>query len=184
KKYAHKKKCLHNKKVFVDWRASQGNLSHISSLLIRYPTNQWLQGVKEGLKGSVERGDSFYREYSYETCGSTKNITSESEFGFKVIVITDSFNVSAALDFIDELKIMTKKVILIGQKTKADRVYMEVRSLPLPSGSGTFSFPIKVYRNRPRLDNEPYVPNIEFNNVGNTPALKSLILEKIKRGEL
>ena len=184
KEYAHKKKCLHNKKVFVDWRASQGNLNHISSLLTRYPTNQWLQGVKEGLKESLERGDSFYREYSYETCGPTINITSESEFGFKVIVITDSFNVSAALDFIDELKIMTKKVILIGQKTKADRVYMEVRSLPLPSGSGTFSFPIKVYRNRPRLDNEPYIPNIEFNDIGNTLALKSLILQKIKRGEL
>jgi len=79
---------------------------------------------------------------------------------------------------------MTKKVILIGQKTKADRVYMEVRSLPLPSGSGTFFFPIKVYRNRPRLDNEPYVPNIEFKDVANTPALKSFILEKIKKGEL
>ena len=182
--YAHQKKCLHNKKVFVDWRASQGNLSHISSLLPRYPTNQWLQGVKDGLKQSLERGDSFYREYSYETCGPTKNITPESGFAFKVIVITDSFNVSAALDFIDELKIMTKKVILIGQTTKADRVYMEVRSLPLPSGSGIFSFPIKVYRNRPRLDNEPYVPNIEFNDVGNTPALKSFILEKIKKGKL
>lgn len=181
--YAYQKKCLHNKKVFVDWRASQGNLSHISSLLTRYPTNQWLQGVKEGLKESLEKGDSFYREYSYETCGPTKNITPKSGFGFKVIVITDSFNVSAALDFIDELKIMTK-VILIEQKTKADRVYMEVRSLPLPSGFGTFSFPIKVYRNRLRLDNEPYAPNIEFNTVDNTPALKSLILEKIKRGEL
>ncbi len=79
---------------------------------------------------------------------------------------------------------MTKKVMLIGQQTKADRVYMEVRSLPLPSGSSTFSFPIKVYRNRPRLDNEFYVPNIEFNNVGNTPALKSFILEKIKKVNL
>ncbi len=38
--YAEQKKCLHNKKVFVDWRASQGNLSHISSLLTRYPANQ------------------------------------------------------------------------------------------------------------------------------------------------
>jgi hypothetical protein len=182
--YANQKKCLHNNKVFVDWRVSHGNLSHISSLLTRYPTNQSLQGVNEGLQESLERGDSFYREYSYETCGPTKNITSTSEFGFKSIVITDSFNVSAALDFIDELKIMTKKVILIGQKTKADRVYMEVRSLPLPSGSGTFWFPIKVYRNRHRLDNEPYVPDIEFNDVGNTPDLKSFILEKIKRCEL
>jgi hypothetical protein len=63
-------------------------------------------------------------------------------------------------------------------------VYMEVRSLPLPSGSGNFSFPIKVYRNRPRLDNEPYSPNIEFKDVHNTAALQSFIIEKIKMGEL
>ena len=168
----------------MDWRASQGNLSHISSLLIKNPTNQWLQDTKDGLKESLEKVDSFYREYSYKTCGPAKNITSESKFGFKVIVITDSFNVSAALDFIDELKIMTKKVILIGQKTKADRVYMEVRPMPLPSGSGNFFFPIKVYRNRLRLDNEPYAPNIEFKAVHNTPALQNFILEKIKRDEL
>jgi hypothetical protein len=61
---------------------------------------------------------------------------------------------------------------------------MEVRSLPLPSGTGIFFFPIKVYRNRPRLDNEPYIPNIEFNDVHNTPALKIFILEKIKNGQL
>lgn len=113
-----------------------------------------------------------------------KNITSEGEFGFKVIVITDSVNVSAALDFIDELKLMTKEVMLIGQKTKADRVYMEVRSLPLPSGAGIFSFPIKVYRNRPRLDNEPYYPNIEFKDIHNTPALQGFILETVVRGAL
>jgi hypothetical protein len=109
---AQQKKCLYNKKVFVDWRASQGNLEHISSLLMTYPNSQWLQRVKEGLKESLERGDSFYSEYSYDTCRPSKNINSESEFDFKVIVITDHFNVSAALDFIDELKIMTKKVIL------------------------------------------------------------------------
>ncbi len=80
------------------------------------------------------------------------------------------------------VKIMTKKAILIGHKIKAERGYIEVGALPLPSGSGTFSFPIKVYRNRPCLDNEPYVPNIEFNDVANTPALKSLILEQFKRG--
>ena len=79
---------------------------------------------------------------------------------------------------------MTKNIVLIGQKTKADRLYMEVRSLTLPSGSGNFFFPIKVYRNRLRLDNEHYIPDIEFNNINNTPSLQSFILEKIKKKEL
>jgi hypothetical protein len=38
---------------------------------------------------------------------------------------------------------------------------MEVRTVDLPSGLGTFSYPIKVYRNRSRGDNVPYMPNIE-----------------------
>jgi hypothetical protein len=79
---------------------------------------------------------------------------------------------------------MTENVLLICQKTKADRVYMEVRSFPLPSGSGHVFFPIKVYRNRPRLDHEPYVPNIEFKDVHDTPALQKYILNKITTGEL
>ena len=38
---------------------------------------------------------------------------------------------------------------------------MEQRTVPLPSGLGDFSFPIKVYRNRIRQDNQPYNPDIE-----------------------
>ncbi|MDP2194278.1 MAG: hypothetical protein Q8K36_07110, partial [Alphaproteobacteria bacterium] len=147
------------------------------------PSMKWLENVRDGLRESLERGDSFYREYSHTECGQTKKVTSGSEIAFKVIVITDSCNVSAALDFIDELKMMNIKVVLIGRKTKADRLYMELRSLPLPSGGGTLFFPIKVYRNRQRLDNEPYIPNIEFKDAHNTHALQSFILEIIRRNE-
>ncbi len=189
KEYTRPKKCLKNKKEFVDWRVSDGNLAHISHLLIQSstslilsPISQWLKNIKKGLEQSLERGDYFYREHSDETCGSIKSVN--SKFNFKVVVITDSCNVSAALGFIDELKIVTEKIVLIGQKTKADRLYMEVRSLPLPSGLGNFFFPIKVYRNRLRLDNESYIPNIEFKNIQDTSALESFILKKIDIGEL
>lgn len=180
--YAQQKRCVYNKKVFVDWRASQGNLSHVSSLVAKYPNNEWLQNIEHGLKESLEQGSKLYRVYSAEVCKSKKSI--QKKVNAKIIIITESVNVSTALDFIDELKMMTKNTIIIGQKTRADRLYMEVRHILLPSGSGNFFFPIKGYRNRPRLDNEPYVPNIEFNDVGNTPALKSFILKKIKSGEL
>jgi hypothetical protein len=51
--------------------------------------------------------------------------------------------------------------------------------MPLPSGDGSFSFPIKVYRNRPRLDDEAYIPDIEYKNITDTAALQKFVLGKI-----
>lgn len=52
---------------------------------------------------------------------------------------------------------MTQNVILIGKTTKADRLYMELRTVELPSKLGIFSFPIKD-RNRNRGDNIQHIP--------------------------
>ena len=71
-------------------------------------------------------------------------------------------NVSACLDFIDEVKAVDSKAILVGETTKADSVYMDVRIVDLPSGIGQFQFPIKVYRNRARGHNVPYVPDVAY----------------------
>lgn len=177
-KYAQQQRNAHNSKMYVDWRASQGNVAHIASFLKRNPTNDWLQKIAAGLQQSLAQGHIFYTE----TCAhaaSTGKYQSTAATSAEIIIVTDSVNVSAALDFIDELKMMSQQVTLVGQKTKADRLYMEVRSLPLPSGLGSFSFPIKVYRNRPRLDNQPYYPDIEFTDIANTKALECFILEKI-----
>jgi hypothetical protein len=165
--------------VFVDWRVSLGNVDHVASLCEKYPDyHQYFNRIKQGLQNSLAQGDQFYREYEDS---NEKTSAYTSEYNSQIIVITDSGNVSAALDFIDELTYMTKNIILIGQKTRADRLYMEVRSLALPSGLGTFSFPMKVYRNRPRLDNEPYTPDIEFQDVANTSDLKKFILSKMEK---
>jgi len=176
--YANQKKCLANKLVFVDWRASVGNLSHVSHLLDRYKSS-WLNEVKEGLKQSLAKRAPYYRETSSVSCSSKDEIEQNYPVTSKIIIVTDTKNFSAALDFIDELKIMEPKAKLIGQKTNADRLYMEVRSVELPSGLGRFSFPIKVYRNRPRLDNEPYLPDIEYNNISDSKELQKFIIKKI-----
>ena len=69
---------------------------------------------------------------------------------------------SAALDFIDDLIIMDYPFQLIRQSTRADRLYMESRNIPLPSGLGLFYCPINVYRNRHRKDNQSYHPDIVY----------------------
>lgn len=182
--YAHKKRCFYNQNTYVDWRASQENLAHISFLLEKYPQDNFLKTIECGLQKSIQVKQKFYREHLSDTCNADKSTHAASKHpGLKIIIIIESVNVSAALDFIDELKMMTKNVILIGQKTKADRLYMEVRSVTLPS-AGKFNFPIKVYRNRMRGDNEPYFPNIEFKDIDNTSGLQNFILEKIEKREL
>jgi uncharacterized ubiquitin-like protein YukD len=176
--YAYQKRCSLNKKTYVDWRVIKGNLDHIASLLIRYPSS-WLQNVAHGLKASIMRGKNYYREYSSESCDLKNNLTLLHTVRTKIIIIIDALNVSAALDFIDELKIMTTNLILVGQTTKADRLYMEVRTLSLPSGLGSFSFPIKVYRNRLRSDNQSYLPDIKYQDLNNILALQNFILTLI-----
>jgi len=70
--------------------------------------------------------------------------------------------VSACLDFIDEIKAVDPKALLIGQTTHADTVYMEVRAVDVPSNIGKLQFPIKVYRNRVRGNNVAYVSDITY----------------------
>lgn len=65
----------------------------------------------------------------------------------------------------------------VGLPTYADSVYMELRQIELPSGIARMGTPIKVYRNRPRGNNQPYVPTHRFaGNILDTPALETWIL--------
>ena len=68
----------------------------------------------------------------------------------------------------------------MAKKTRGDRLYMELRSSALPSKLGKFGFPIKVYRNRYRGDNESYMPDILYDgDIANTARLQSFILDEI-----
>ena len=174
--YAEKCRIRANAKISVDWRASPDNLEHVQNLHKHYGFN-WLEQVAHGMQTSLINEDPYYHQASLSTLkhneGAFKNTVQA-----KIVVVIDQHNVSAALDFIDELKIITPQIILVGQKTKADRLYMEVRTVELPSKLGTFSFPIKVYRNRSRGDKIPYVPDYEH-DTNDTIGLKHLITNVI-----
>lgn len=58
---------------------------------------------------------------------------------------------------------------------------MEVRTVMLPNGNGTFSFPIKVYRNKTRKDNMPYYPDFYYkDDINNSQGLKQFTLQLLK----
>ncbi len=92
----------------------------------------------------------------------------------RMVVITDNYCGSACLGFLDELFALDL-VIQIGLATGADTDYMECRDVQLPSSLGTLHFPIKVYRNRARKPNEPYVPHYRVDDIYNDDILEEVI---------
>ena len=176
--YAKKQYNIANQNVYVDWRASVGNLNYIQDMYKSSKldwTTIWLKDIVTGLRESIDTKKLYYR-----TINTYKNIDYSvgpvNSCYAKIIVIIDHNNFSAALDFIDELKTVTSNISLIGKTTKADKLYMEVRNVTLPSGKGILYFPIKIYRNRLRGDNEPYKPDFDFDtndNVGLEEFIKN-----------
>ena len=142
----------------VDWRASVDNLAHVERLyaLTGYSS---LQVIMKEMERSLREGKPFASIPACEASvvGGEKPPVIVSA---KIACLIDRCNASAALDFIDGLMALKYPVLLCGETTNSDRLYMEVRSVPLPSGRGTFVHPVKVYRNRPRGDAVPYVPEL------------------------
>lgn len=162
--------CLYNmnKNVEVDWRASKDNTAYLSKLTT-YIVNQfgqnsqeesYFKAIEEGVRNAYDKNQTFYTEHTKSQ--ATSSCKMQNLVTAQIVVITSSQNVSACLDFIDEIKDVDPEAILIGQTTDADSVYMEVRTIDVPSCIGTLQFPIKMYRNRHRGHNVPYVPDIAY----------------------
>jgi hypothetical protein len=80
----------------------------------------------------------------------------------EVYLLTDWSCGSACLDFVDIVRRLPG-VRHIGLPTAADSVYLELGMAgDLPSGLAVFAYPLKVYRNRARGNNEWYEPEIKW----------------------
>ncbi len=176
--YLNLKMCEYSKNIYVDWRATEDNLDHMKQLSLKFPDQTWIKTTSSGIQKALLNNKNYYRVASNNNCSTNKKVKVKTEA--KIIVIIDSYNVSAALDFIDTLKLATNNVVLIGKKTKADSLYMEVRTVNLPSNLGKFSFPIKVFRNRKRGNKEPYIPDVKFDEIHDNKILEDFISNYIK----
>jgi hypothetical protein len=78
-----------------------------------------------------------------------------------VVVLTSDHCVSACLNFVDEV-VLAPNSMHLGQVTSADSIYIDGPGLvKLPSGN-MLIIPLKVWRNRPRGNNEPLTPDYAF----------------------
>lgn len=169
-KYANNKRTQARQNQYVEWRASKDNIEYLERFYTNFPHPE-LKNTIEGMRNSLLSNNPYYK--------SVTPITEQvqiklPEIKTHIIVIIGPENASAALDFIDDLRDMDyTSLTFIGQPTKADRLYMDVRIIDLPSNKGKFVFPIKVFRNRARGDNQPYYPDVT------APIDNQIILENI-----
>ncbi|HLJ31643.1 MAG TPA: S41 family peptidase [Candidatus Babeliales bacterium] len=176
---------LAEKDISVEWRASKDNIDYLKKLYLSFekqygmdsePT-QWLTKIINDLQQAHNQDLPLCtsNENAKSTISSNNNVNPVLA---KIVIVTDKCCGSACLDFIDYVKAMKHDVTLFGQTTGTDTVYMEVHTTDLPSKKGTFSFPIKVYRNRPRGNNVPYNADISYDgDMNDTIALQQAVIK-------
>jgi hypothetical protein len=185
--YGHKyaEKCLSElyRRSFNEWRLSAGNLEHMEGWMIpvtmaqlgedHFATRKMNERYQK-MKKAFLQGEHSYFELVYEEISYSPSAT--NPIRGPIFVVMDKNCYSASLMFIDELRGMQSPVILIGETTGADSMYMELRRVPLPSGTGEMGFPIRVYVGPFRGHNISYEPDIQYNgNLLDTKELQSFV---------
>lgn len=147
----------------VDWRTSEKNLTTIEEYRVLMGSNPevlaWLTTIADGLRAARAEGRPLWRQME-EGEATAAPPAGPSPMKARTWVLTDSGCASACLDAVDLLKALG--ATHVGQETSGDTVYMEVREEPLPGGRVAARIPMKVYRGRPRGDNETLVPAHEW----------------------
>jgi uncharacterized Ntn-hydrolase superfamily protein len=161
----------HFAKQVVDWRTSKENIEHVRGF------GPGFEGVVEGMEKAASEGRALWRRPAE---APDQPPAAEPLFKGKVVLLTDRRCASACFDFADLVRLLPN-AIHAGLPTSADSVYMEVRPVDLPSGVGRLGLPVKVYRDRPRGHNEPYVPHKTYEgDINDTAAVEQWVLGLLK----
>lgn len=159
----------------VDWRTSEKNLATIEEYKVLMGSNPevlaWLTTIADGLRAAREAGRPLWRQAEEEAAAPAAP-AGASPMKARTWVLTDSGCASACLDAVDLLKALG--ATHVGQETSGDTAYMEVRDEPLPGGRVVARIPMKVYRGRPRGDNETHAPVHEWTGaLGDTAGIET-----------
>jgi hypothetical protein len=174
-------------KTYVEWRVSPHNLAHVEWLAERSARERGAAGIDaesrrgiDSFREALAAGRLLWRQPKDPPpsgSGNAGRAAARSPVAGKVFLLTDGSCGSACLDFADMVRALPT-ARHVGRTTFADSVYMESAYVPLPSGIAELGFAVKVYRNRPRGNNQPYVPHHRFaGDISDSPALERWILQ-------
>jgi len=126
------------------------------------PTLRRVLERQESLRAALGRGEAWVLQE-----GGVPRLTPEElvrrhahlqRFAGSVVLLTDSDCGSACLDFADLVR-QVPGSLHVGETTYFDSVYIDVGAVKLPSGNSMW-LPLKVWRNRLRGNDEPWVPQV------------------------
>jgi hypothetical protein len=191
KDYVQEKINAYRQNMYADWRATDGNqkaiMAQYEAIKKQNPPNPelltWSKKIVDGMNQAVREGNQYYSEH--EDLVPSKKFASEAKNKrMNAIVLMDRHCASSCLDFIDMLLASSPHSVLkLGEKTSSDRLYIDIRPVILPSGLGTFWFPMKVYRNRPRLDRQAYEPDLFLKNTHLVKPNRQWLDQVLKDGQ-
>lgn len=151
----------------IQWRASDANIAAVESYVAQLTAAgedplriRGAQRVVDGMGAARAAGQPFWRQGESAPARRSDRPAPPQRVSGPVYVLTDSVCSSSCLDALDLWKALG--AIQIGRETSADTVYMEVRSVGLPSGLANLVIPMKVWHGRPRGNNEPHRPAHRF----------------------
>jgi hypothetical protein len=149
----------------IDWRVSAANADFLrrfnlsrmeSSVGPDAEATHAYRALVDAMDHAVSNNDLFYHE---STTTADRRAPPENPVSGRVFFLTDSWCASACLDFAD-LMYAIDGVTHVGTETGADAIYIDNRSVDLPSEEGWLGFSMKVYRGRVRGHNVSYTPAV------------------------
>ncbi|MGB8601380.1 MAG: S41 family peptidase [Rhizomicrobium sp.] len=152
---------------YVEWRVSQANVKQIGWIMnfVRKQGGMTPDELKaysafrDQMATGVQQHAALLRQP--DDAQSPPALPASNPVTGKVFFLTDRSCGSACLDFADRMHSLPG-VTQIGLPTYADSVYLEANIVPLPSGIAELEYPMKVYRNRARGNNEWYEPKMRW----------------------
>ncbi|MNF54854.1 Peptidase family S41 [compost metagenome] len=139
------------------------------------PTYRYIATLLSTMNEAALRGQAFVEQMDV----SADELAERGRpFAGKLVLVTDSSCVSACLGFVD-MVLGIPEVVHVGSVTSGDTRYMDIARVPL-SDTVKMWVPLKVWKNRKRGDNEPYVPQFTFEgDLSDTEAVQAWVLDSI-----
>jgi len=144
----------------------------------------WTKSMLAKLDATQKAGRKLFTvpsDFPAQTKGSPSNPVKGH-----VVLLADSHCVSACLDLIDRVRAMPN-VVLAGQETSADTIFMDVVEKNLPSGFLGLNYGRMALQNRPRPSNVTYKPAPSWTyrgDLGSDAAWRTWLDEALRRNSL
>ena len=180
-----------NKPLIIDIRYNSGGNSYNAELVIKalygLKMYKWVnyqinKNVKILWRNSIDNRSRIKNDYGwinlYQNMKKNPNdiyiqnlefidINEEPKSILKhrqIFVFIDNSNISAALDFLDMIKIINHAKLVGNKKTGFDTNYMDINRFNLPQNMGLLWIPMKYYDGRIRKSGDYYKPDISITN--------------------